>query len=326
VQKMKIQILFYLCFLVGVSLGGNPLFPGYYADPEGIVYGDKYWIFPTYSDSYEKQIYFDAFSSTDLQNWEYHPRILDSDRVSWARIAMWAPSVFEHNGKYYFLFGANDVHEGEVGGIGIAVADQPQGPYRDLIGKPLINENVNGAQPIDQFVFKDDDGTFYMFYGGWGHCNMVKLNSTFTGLAPFDDGSYYKEVTPNGYVEGPFMFKKNGIYYFMWSEGGWTGPDYKVAYAMSTSVFGPFQRVATILEQDPQIATGAGHNSVIRTPGTDRYYIVYHRRPVGETGGNSRVTCIDEMNFSSDGKILPVVMTFTGVTAPTLGGNSSLIY
>jgi hypothetical protein len=104
----------------------------------------------------------------------------------------------------FSFFAANDVHEGEVGGIGVAVADQPQGPFKDLLGKPLIQDIVNGAQPIDQFIFKDRDGSFLMYYGGWGKCNVVKLNEDFTGLEPFDDGEYYIEVTPESYVEGPF--------------------------------------------------------------------------------------------------------------------------
>ena len=66
----------------------------------------------------------------------------------------------------------------------------------------------------------------------------------------------------------------------MWSEGGWTGPDYSVAYAIGDSPFGPFKRVGKILQQDPAIATGAGHHSVINIPGTDQWYIVYHRRPL----------------------------------------------
>lgn len=206
----------------GLAYAGNPVFPGWYADPEGIVYGNKYWIFPTYSAPYHEQVFFDAFSSRDLVTWEKHSRILDSNEVRWAERAMWAPSVFEHEGKYYFLFGANDVQPGQLGGIGIAVADKPEGPYRDLLGRPLIQDNVNGAQPIDQFVFKDQDNQFYMFYGGWGHCNLVKMSSNFTSIVPFDDGSLYKEVTPQGYVEGPFMFIRNGIYYFMWSEGTFT--------------------------------------------------------------------------------------------------------
>jgi len=291
----------------------NPVFKGWYADPEAIIYNNEYWIFPTYSAPYEEQILFDAFSSKDLVNWTKHPRIIDNNEVKWANKAMWAPSVIEKDGKYYFFFGANDVHEGEIGGIGVAVADKPEGPYKDLIGKPLINDIVNGAQPIDQFVFKDKDGQHYMFYGGWGHCNVVKLSDDFKSLVPFEDGNIYKEVTPENYVEGPFMFIKDNKYYFMWSEGGWTGPDYKVAYAISDSPLGPFKRIGTILEQDPKIARGAGHHSVIKIPNENKYYIVYHRRPLDKKAASERETCIDEMNFDENGLIKPVKMTFEGV-------------
>lgn len=84
------------------------------------------------------------------------------------------------------------------------------------------------------------------------------------------------------------MFKRGGKYYFMWSEGGWGGPDYSVAYAIADSPFGPFERIGKILQQDPEIATGAGHHSVIRIPGRDEYYIVYHRRPLGATAMGHR--------------------------------------
>ena len=183
-----------------VAKSGNPVFEGWYADPEGIIYDDTYWIYPTWSDLYENQTFFDCFSSKDLVNWTKHSSVLDTSEVKWAKRAMWAPSVISKDGKYYFFFGANDVHEGEVGGIGVAVGDRPEGPYKDLLGKPLINEIVNGAQPIDQFVFKDGD-RYYMYYGGWGHCNVVQLNDDFTGLVPFEDGTIYKEVTPENYVE-----------------------------------------------------------------------------------------------------------------------------
>ena len=287
----------------------NPIVNGWYADPEGIKYGDTYWVFPTYSAKYNKQVFFDGFSSKDLITWQKHHDILDTSAVKWAKRAMWAPAVLQKGDKYYFFFGANDVHEGEVGGIGVAVADKPEGPYKDLLGKPLINNIANGAQPIDQYVFKDKDGTYYMYYGGWGHCNVVKLKDDFSAIVPFDDGKIYKEITPEGYVEGPYMLYRNGYYYFMWSEGGWGGPDYKVAYAMSKSPLGPFKRLATVLQQDPKIATGAGHHSVIHSASDDKYYIVYHRRPLGETSANHRVVCVDEMHFDQDGHILPVVMT-----------------
>ena len=295
------------------KMSGNPIFPGWYADPEAVVYNGEYWVFPTYSAPFDKQTFLDAFSSPDLVNWTKHPRVLDNSNVKWVRRAMWAPAVIHANNKYYLFFGGNDVHQGEVGGIGVAVADRPEGPYKDALGKPLINEIINGAQPIDQFVFKDDDGQYYMYYGGWGHCNMVKLAPDLLSIVPFPDGVTYKEVTPKNYVEGPFMLKKDGKYYFMWSEGGWTGPDYCVAYAISDSPFGPFERVGKILEQDDKIARGAGHHSVIKGNSKDEWYIVYHRRPLTETDGNHRETCIDHMYFDKNGFIKPVKMTVEGV-------------
>ena len=316
-RKILLLAFLFTAFIITAqnkTKSGNPVFEGWYADPEGIIYGDTYWIYPTYSDNFEKQVFFDCFSSKDLVNWTKHENIIDTTEVKWAKRAMWAPGVLQKDGKYYFFFAANDVHEGEIGGIGVAVSDRPEGPYKDLIGKPLINEIVNGAQPIDQFVFKDKDGSYYMYYGGWGHCNMVKLNDDFTGLVPFDDGEIYKEVTPENYVEGPFMFIRNGKYYFMWSEGGWTGPDYLVAYAIADSPFGPFKRIGTILQQDSSVATGAGHHSVIQIPGKDEYYIIYHRRPLGETSAHHRATCIDKMTFDKKGFINPVKITFEGVS------------
>ncbi|MGK2861138.1 MAG: glycoside hydrolase family 43 protein [Chitinophagaceae bacterium] len=295
-------------------MSGNPVFQGWYADPEGIIFNKQYWIYPTYSAPYDQQVFLDAFSSPDLVNWTKHEHILDTSSVPWARRAIWAPSIIEKKGKYYLFFGANDIqNDAETGGIGVAVASKPSGPFKDLLGKPLIDKFHNGAQPIDQFVFKDGGGQYYLIYGGWRHCNIAKLNNEFTGFIPFEDGKTFKEITPKGYVEGPFMFKRGGKYYFMWSEGGWTGPDYSVAYAIADSPFGPFNRVGKILQQDPKIATGAGHHSVIHNPKKDHWYIVYHRRPLTETDGNARVTCIDRMYFDDNGFIKPVKLTNEGV-------------
>lgn len=296
------------------NLSGNPVFEGWYADPEGAVFNKEYWIYPTYSAEFKDQVYFDAFSSKDLVNWTKHEKVLTNKEITWAWQAMWAPSVVENNGKYYFFFGANDIQSNsEKGGIGVAVADSPAGPFKDLLGKPLIGKIVNGAQPIDQFAYKDSDGQWYLIYGGWGHCNIVKLADDFKSVVPFADGTMFKEITPDNYVEGPFMLKRNGKYYFMWSEGGWGGPDYCVAYAIGDSPFGPWKRIGKILEQDPKVATGAGHHSVIKGKGKDEYYIVYHRRPLGDNGRDHRVTCVDKLVFGKDGKILPVKMTFKGV-------------
>ena len=298
--------------------GGNPVIDGWYADPEAVVFGKEYWIYPTYSAPYDEQTFFDAFSSRDLVNWTKHPRVLEKASVKWARRAMWAPAVVEKGGKYYFFFGANDIqNNNEVGGIGVAVADSPAGPFKDYLGKPLVDRFHNGAQPIDQYAFKDADGTHYLIYGGWRHCNVAKLNDNFTGFVPLPGGAIFKEITPEGYVEGPTLFLKDGRYYFMWSEGGWTGPDYSVAYAIGDSPLGPFKRIGKVLQQDAKVATGAGHHSVLRVPGkageADEWFIVYHRRPLDRTDRNHRVTCIDRMEFDEKGFIKPVKITFDGV-------------
>jgi beta-xylosidase len=296
---------------------GNPVVSGWYADPEAAIFGKEYWVYPTYSAPYNQQVFFDAFSSPDLVHWTKHSRILSTNEVTWARRAMWAPAIAERKGKYYFFFGANDIHDEqkEVGGIGVAVADRPDGPFHDLLGKPLINQIRNGAQPIDQFVFRDQDGQDYLIYGGWRRCNIVRLKPDFTGLMPFGDGTTYREITPEQYVEGPCLFLKDAKYYLMWSEGGWTGPNYSVAYAIGTSPAGPFKRIGKVLQQDSAIATGAGHHSVMHVPGSAHWYIVYHRRPLGEKDPNHRVTCIDEMCFDAQGFIQPVKITNEGVEA-----------
>jgi len=322
-----------------VIYSGNPVFPGWYADPEGIIFDNEYWIYPTYSDHYQQsdrsehftkeqlavrehainqqyliQTFINAFSSKDLTNWEKHSHVLDIKDVAWASYSIWAPSIIKANNQYYLFFSANDIQsDAEAGGIGVAVSNKPEGPFKDALGKPLINEFHNGAQPIDQFVFKDDDGQVYMYYGGWRHCNIVKLNKDLLGLEPFEDGEYYKEITPENYVEGPFVLKRNGKYYLMWSEGGWMGPDYSVAYAMGDSPLGPFERIGKILQQDSTIARGAGHHSVITIPNTDEHYIVYHRRPLDTDNPHHREVCIDKLTFDENGYINPVKMTFEGV-------------
>lgn len=308
-----------------VETSGNPILPGWYADPEGAVFGSEYWIYPTHSARYDEQVFLDAFSSKDLITWEKHPHILDTSIVKWAHRAMWAPAIIAKNNHYFLFFSANDIQRpggplwdanetrNHAGGIGIAVADSPAGPFRDYLGKPLIPDFHNDAQPIDQFVFKDVDESYYMVYGGWRRCNLVKLNEDFTELRPWPDGTIYKEITPEGYVEGPIIFRRTSSYYFMWSEGSWGDGSYQVAYAMANTVEGPYNRIGAILTSDENVATGAGHNSVINVLGTDVWYLIYHRRPIPNEGRDHRVTCIDKLEFNDDSTIKPVKMTFKGV-------------
>ncbi|RRA47328.1 arabinan endo-1,5-alpha-L-arabinosidase [Acidipila sp. EB88] len=313
---------------------------GWYADPEVHIFGGAYWIYPTSSNPapasgehrtfnalqqqlrgrpvvhpvYLLHTSLDAFRSTDLVHWQKQADVLDVKNVGWAAYAIWAPSAIELNGKYYLFFAANDIQKNDTnpGGIGVAVSDKPGGPFVDALGKPLIGAFHNGAQPIDPMVYKDDDGSIYLYYGGQGHCNVAKLSADLKQVIPMKDGSLYREITPEHYVEGPFMLKRKGVYYFMWSEGDWGGSSYGVAYAKSTSPTGPFVRVGKILQTDPAVANGPGHHSVLQIPGTDEWYIVYHRHPLGTTGPNERVLAIDRMVFDAHGDIEPVKMTMQG--------------
>ncbi|KAI1195847.1 putative glycosyl hydrolase [Nemania serpens] len=292
---------------------GNPFVEGWYADPGSAVYDGLFWVYPTSSCTYEEQTYIDAFSSPDLVNWTKHPNVLTIANVAWAKKALWAPTPVSRNGKYYLYFSANDVQEhqdGELGGIGVAVADKPEGPFVDAIGKPLIGSYYNGAQPIDPYVFIDDvNSKTYIYYGGHSHASVAIVNEDMISLGSFDDGITYKEITPKNYVSGAKIFKRNDIFYLMWSEGSWTGSGYRVSYAMADNPLGPFDRLATILEQDSAVAKGTGHNSVICVPDTDIWYILYHRRPLSASDERDcRTLAYDRMYFNEDGTIQPITM------------------
>ena len=298
------------------------LFDGWYADPLICRYADGYWIYPSVSD-FQKEIVVDAFHSADLKTWTKHPKVLTTNGVAWAR-CLWAPHAVEKDGRYYLFFGANDPYPVDrkggdftpvkevgiqkYGGIGVAVADRPEGPYEDLIGKPLIDQFWNKAQPIDQYVF-DWKGAWYMVYGGWDRCTLVRLAPDFKSILPWPDGSLWRDLTQPGYKEGPVMFERKGVWYFMYSSGTWSRDDYCIKYCMGPSPLGPFAYKGKILGIQRPIATGAGHHSVLCLPGTDDWFICYHRRPIPNLGKSHRVVCLDRMRFSSDGSILPVVMT-----------------
>ncbi len=288
---------------------GNPVLPGWYAAPELHAFQGRYYIYPTYSAPFEEQTFFEVWSSSDLTDWTRDGVGLDFVDVPWStHRAAWAPSVAEKNGKYYMYFSA-----GDGAGIGVAVSDHPSGPFVDALGKPLIVDYHHGAQPIDAHAFVDDDGKAYLYWGGWRKAVMAPLSDDMTSLS-----GEITEITPENYVEGPFMVRDGERYVFMWSEGNWTDSTYRVAYAISDSPFGPFNRVDSILGIEPGIADGAGHHSVMRLPGTDEYVICYHRRILGDTNPHHRVTCLERFRFNVDGTMPQIGLTNTGVSAHPL--------
>ncbi|MCR5792108.1 MAG: family 43 glycosylhydrolase [Lachnospiraceae bacterium] len=306
----------------------NPTIEGSYADPEIHKYGQTYWVYPTYDSGYQNQRNFDCFASDDLKSWEKHENILDMSTFEGIWQAVWAPTQIEKNGKYYILFGANDIQEGgQVGGFYMGVADRPEGPYKNVKadGSSILNTFENGAQPIDAHMFLDNDKV-YVYYGGWRHCNVGILNDTMDGFVPVENAgpldttkensstfvksTVFKELALDDYVEGPYMLKRNGTYYLMYSTGGWTNSSYGVCYATSDNPMGPFVSKGKILGTDYTMARGAGHHSVVYDEAHDQWLICYHRRALMREGdANTRFVCIDKMDFDEEGNILPIRMT-----------------
>lgn len=288
----------------------NPIVSGYHADPEARFYEGKYWIYVTQSETvYEKQQNLDVYSSTDLQTWEKHEDIINMSDFPWVYRAVWAPTIIEKNGKYYLVFATNDIQNDDgVGGLEVAVSDSPEGPFNGHIGKPIIDKFINHAQPIDAHLFKDDDGVIYLYYGGWRHCNIAIMNETIDGFIPHHNGEIFIEVTPDEYVEGPCMLKKDGEYYFMWSQGDWVNGTYHVCCSKSSSPYGPFTDKKIILESKEGIANGPGHHGYLNVDGTDDWLMVYHRRIIGDLEAGHRILCIDRVYFE-DGNIKLVDMT-----------------
>lgn len=288
----------------------NPIIPGWYADPEARFYEGKYWIYATRSFSaYEDQLNIDAFSSSDLVTWEKHEGIIVMEDFPWAHKAIWAPTIIDKNGKYYLIFASNDIQsDAETGGLEIAVSDRPQGPFRAILNNPLVDRFINKAQPIDAHLFKDDDGAIYLYYGGWKYCNAAIMNEEMNGFIPFEDGVIFKNITPDGYVEAPCMLKRNGIYYFMWSEGDWVNGSYRVCCSSGNSPLPNAEKKMLLLQAQP-IADGPGHHGYLKVDGAeDEWLIVYHRRTVGDLERGHRMLCIDQLRFEGD-EIQPVIMT-----------------
>lgn len=311
---------------------GNPILPGFHADPE-ILYSNKtgkYYIYSTTDGKpgwggYKYYVY----SSADLKEWKNEGVALDakSDQIAWANGNLWAPAAIEvkqKNGsyKYYLYFSANPNDNGRKQ-MGVAVSDSPTGPFVDL-GQPLLAKNHPGCngQLIDVDVFMDPVSKKPYLYWGNGFMagaelepNMTKIkDETVTVMTP--KGGSLRDYA---YREAPYVFYRNGLYYFMWSVDDTGAANYHVAYGTSKSPLGPIEvaKDPIVLIQDPQHEIyGTAHNSVIQKPGTDEWYIVYHRINkdyIHFQPGVHREVCIDKLEFNADGTIKRVVPTHGGI-------------
>lgn len=310
----------------------QPILEGFHADPE-VLYSNKtgkYYIYST-SDGFSGWggYYFQMFSSDNLIDWKLEGTMLDvkSDQVAWAKGNAWAPAIEEVKQKdgtykYYFYYSAD---AGKRKEIGVAIADDPCGPFVDF-GKPIISDSpVGRGQQIDVDVFTDPKTGKHYIYWGNGYMAGAELNDDMTSIK---EGTI-TVLTPKGgslkdyaYREGTYVFYRKGLYYFLWSVDDTGSPNYHVAYGTSKSPLGPITvaEQSVILQQDPSNKIyGTAHNSVLQLKGKDKWYIVYHRinKDYLHNGpGYHREVCIDEMTFDKKGNI--------NVIKPTLNGPEPL--
>jgi len=286
------------------------------ADPDARVFGGTYYIYPTVDKEQWKTTEFNVWSSKDLIHWNDEGTVLNlaGGDVSWAKLYAWAPGVATRDGKYYMYF-CGDKR------IGVAIADKPTGPFKDALGHPLIeagNPPVFKGQQIDPCPFVDDNGEAYLFWGN-SHLYVRKLAKDMISF----DGDL-QEITPKfqggRFNEGVFVFKRNGTYYFMWSENDARSPDYRVAYGTSDSPLGPIKvaKDRVILHKSGSVI-GTGHHSVINVPGTDRWYIIYHRHAIPGGSGFIRETCLSPLHFNADGTIESVDVNHPAFPADSKG-------
>ncbi len=276
----------------------KPALSEFTADPSIRAFGDTYYMYPT-SDRPNWNTYeFAVWSSKNLVDWKKENVFLDlRNDIEWADVKAWAPDCIERNGKYYFYFCGD-------GKIGVAVGDSPTGPFKDALGKPLL---VRGGKintnTIDPHAFIDDDGQAYLYFGNGNLCQVFKLKEDMITL----DGDPV-EIPLRDFREGIVVFKRHGKYYFMWSIDDARSPNYRVGWAWSDSPVGPveYPEGDFIVLQKNGNAVATAHHGVVNVPGTDRWFVAYHRHAVPGGSGYKRQVAIVEMKFDDKGRILPM--------------------
>ncbi|OHE98616.1 glycosyl hydrolase family 43 [Colletotrichum orchidophilum] len=302
---------------------GSPVLPGLYADPNVAVYNGVYYIYAT-TDGVPgwggNTFYF--WKSTDLVQWtrSQEPFLtLDgaNGNVPWATGNAWAPTITERNGTYYFYFsGQNAALNTKT--IGVAVAKSPEGPFTAQPEAMILNnEAVTAGQAIDPAAFHDPVSGKYYLYWGNGNPLVAELNDD---LISVNWGTAQRMTGLVDFREGLFMVYRKGLYHLTYSIDDTGSEDYRVGYASSKTFNGPWTYHGVILQKDPsQGILGTGHNSMFNVPGTDDWYIVYHRFAIPDGGGYRRETTVDHVYFNSDtGLIIPVVPTLTSVKPQTV--------
>jgi arabinoxylan arabinofuranohydrolase len=282
----------------------------YLADPTPLVTKDRVYIYCSNDDESPVEGSYNipnvvCVSSSDMKNWTDHGSVFRaSEDTKWAK-KTWAPGAIERDGKFFLYFGNGG------GNIGVVVGDSPIGPFKDVLGKPLIEHGTPGVQPaknmwlFDPSVFIDDDGQAYIYFGGNGDDNVrvAKLKKDMVTL----DGEVMKMNAPN-FFEAAWVNKYKGVYYFSYSTTPKAGMRFD--YMTSDKPTSGFKYRGIVSDQPP-INNNNHHAAQFEFKG--HWYHVYHNRIVAKEAGIPtgfrRNLALEEFEYEADGSIQKVKFT-----------------
>ncbi|MDA9335854.1 family 43 glycosylhydrolase, partial [Flavobacteriaceae bacterium] len=278
------------------------------ADPSAHVWEDgRLYVYPSTDNApargYKTMDGYHVFSTDDMITWKDHGEILHSSQVEWGRKEggfMWAPDCAYKDGVYYYYFPHPTGPDfRKTWKIGVATSNKPASDFKE-------QGYIKGLDTfIDPCVFIDDDGQAYLYIAGHNECFAVKLKDNMIEL----DGELIKQTGLDGLREGPFVFKRNDMYYLIYPDDF---PKFnKMRYAMSKSPLGPWKNNEVFLESTDVITT---HGSVLEYKG--QWYLFYHNGSLSGGIGPNRSICFDPISFNEDGTINMVKQTL-GVELPT---------
>ena len=305
------KLIIVVTVLGSVCYADNPIVQTCFtADPAPMVYKDTVYLYTGHDEDDArgfKMFDWKCFTSTDMVNWTEHGIVASMSTFTWTAVnGAWAPQAIFKNGKFYFYCPVAQKNGGMA--IGVAVADNPFGPFKDALGKPLI---ANSREDIDPTVFIDDDGQAYLY---WGNPNVyyVKLNEDMISYS----GGIIKEPTkPKNYQEGPWLYKRNGKYYMAYAS---TCCPEGIGYCMSDSPTGPWTYKGMIM--NPNSASSGNHPGIIDYKGSSyvfgfNYELLFRRQ---SQKVERRSICVEKFNYNADGTI-PEVPWWSTTGAPQIG-------
>ncbi len=293
-------------------LATNPLIMDQFtADPSARVFEGQVYVYPSHDiiavpgkgrPGWFCMADYHVFSSRNLTDWTDHGVIVSQDEVPWVRpdsYSLWAPDCVGRNGKYYFYFPAL-ARTGRFGfRIGVAVADQPYGPFRP---EPRPIEGVYG---IDPCVLIDRDGSAYLFFAE-RKIFVAPLRNDMLHLA--GPPQVVEHLPTKGLIEGPFVFLRRGIYYLIYPHAAHKTE--RLEYAMSQHPLGPYRPAGVIMDESPD---GCWTNQASAVEYHGQWYLFYHDDDLSPDFDKARSMRADRLFFNRDGTIRKVIPTRRGV-------------